>query len=72
MLITVKMSASVLGIFTMPDDSEEIRLKFDNGDIGVYNFPTQELLQEWIHKNLSFIGRGRKPTHQPEKKMKFN
>ncbi len=61
------MSCRVIGIFTMPDGSKEIRLKHPDGRIEVHNFPTQELLQAWIHANVKLMERGR----QPEKRKKF-
>jgi hypothetical protein len=46
----------VLGIYTMPDGSEEIHIEVDN-KVKIHNFPTPEKLQEWIFLNLDFVGR---------------
>jgi hypothetical protein len=49
------MSFKVIGIFTMSNGSEEIRLQRLDGEIVVHNFPTPELLQAWINEYLTFV-----------------
>jgi hypothetical protein len=66
------MACTVVGIFTMPDGSEEIRLKYDaTNETIAYNFATSELLQEWIWANLSLRERGKKKGEHTEKRKKL-
>lgn len=65
------MSCTVVGIFTMPNGSEEIRLKNDNNEIVVYNFPTSDELQQWIWDNLTLTERGKKNENHTDKRKKL-
>lgn len=50
------MSTRVIGIFSMYDGSEEIRLQVGD-EVEVHNFPTKELLQNWINEHINFGSR---------------
>lgn len=65
------MACTIVGIFTMPNGSEEIRFKNDKGDIIIHNFATGDLLQEWIWENLSLRERGKKEENHTDKRKKL-